>query len=182
MKHAAILLPLALAACGSKPSVSAENASVAEVAEKVKAAGGGGMQLSPGRWEAKVTIDKIDIPNLPPEVADNMRKASANQVAASCLTPEQAKKPAAEFFGGKDRKDCRYDHFTMGDGKLDAKMTCGDSSGQAAVTMNGTYSPDNFHIAMTTAMVGAAQTPAKSMSIAATIDSKRAGECRGDER
>lgn len=181
MKHAIALLPLALAACGSKPTVSAENASVAEVAEKVKASGPT-MQLNPGRWEAKVAIDRIDIPNLPPEVAANMRNAAANQVAASCLTPEEAKKPAAEFFGGKDRKDCRYDHFTMGGGNLDAQLTCGDTGGKAQVTMKGTYSPDNFRIAMTTRMVSTPGAPAKAMSIAATIDSRRVSECKGDER
>lgn len=181
MKHAIALLPLALAACESKPSVSAENASVAEVAAKVKAAGGQAMQLTPGRWESTVTIDRVDIPNMPPEVMANMKKATAGKVAASCLTAEQAKKPAAEFFAGKDRKDCRYDHFTISGGQLDAKMTCGDADGKAVVTMKGAYAPETFRVAMTTEAAGSARTPAGSMSMAATIDSKRTGECKGDE-
>lgn len=180
MKYAMTLLPLALAACGSKPTVSAENASVAEVAEKVQAAGAGGMQLSPGRWESTVTIDGIDIPDIPPEMVANMKKVAADRTVTSCLTPEQAKKPAAEFFGGKDRKDCRYDRFTMGGGQLDAKLTCEGGDGKATVTMKGTYAPETYRVAMTTD-AGSAQSPHGPMSIAATVNAKRAGACKGDE-
>ena len=181
MKAVVVLLPLALAACGSEPSVSAENASVDEVAAKVKAAGGQAMFLSPGHWDSTLTIQQVSIPGMPPEVTAHMKQAMAGKVTGSCLTPEQAKKPGADFFGGRDRKDCRYDHFDMGDGKLDAKLVCGAEGGSAIVTMQGTYSPDTFRIAMTTEAKGAPGAPMGTMTMAATIDSKRTGVCTGKE-
>lgn len=180
MKAAFILLPFALAACGSKPSVSAENASAEEVAAKVKAAGGQAAFLSPGHWDSTVTIERVSIPGMPPEIAAHMKQVMAGKVSGSCLTAEQAKKPGADFFGGKDRKDCRYDHFDMGDGKLNARMTCGGEGGSAIMTMGGTYGPDSFKLAMTTETKGGAG-PAESMTMAATIDSKRTGACTGKE-
>ena len=69
----------------------------------------------------------------------------------------------------------------MGDGKLGARMTCGSEGMTALVTMQGTYSPDTFHLAMTTEAKGGSQAGAGSVSMAATVDSKRAGACNGTE-
>ena len=41
-----------------------------------------------------------------------------------CLTPEQAKRPQGKFFNEQAANNCRYDHFTMGGGKIDAAMRC----------------------------------------------------------
>lgn len=180
MKAVVILGAAALAACGSEPSVKAENASVAEVQAKIEKAGGQAVFLSPGRWESSVRIDKVEIPGMPAELAQRMQKAVAGTVSASCLTPEEAKKPAAEFFGGKDRRDCRYEHFTMSDGKLDAKLTCGGEGGAATVAMKGDYSPDRFQIAMTTEAKAGTSGPG-AMTMSATVDSKRTGACTAKE-
>ena len=99
MKVVAILLPLALMACKER-TVSAENASAAEVAAKLEAAGAGAMKLNPGRYESTVTIDRVAIPGMTQEMMDRLRRAAPDKPTASCLTPEQANRPAAEFFGG----------------------------------------------------------------------------------
>ena len=154
---------------------------MAEVAAKVEAAGGKAVFLSPGHWDSTVTIDRVTIPGLPPEVHSHMNQAMAGKVSGSCLTPDQARKPGADFFGGKDRKDCRYDHFDMGDGKLDAKLVCGGADGSATITMKGTYRPESFKLAMTTEAKGGPGAPMGAMTMAATIDSKRTGACTGKE-
>ena len=41
----------------------------------------------------------------------------------SCLTPEEAKRPKEDFFAGA-AKNCRYERFDMGSGKIDAVMKC----------------------------------------------------------
>lgn len=181
MKPALIAPLLLLAACGSGAQVEAENASVAEVQAKIKEAGGASEMLNPGRWESTVRIEKVDIPGMPAELAERMKKAMAGRTSASCLTPEQAKKPAAEFFAGKDRQGCRYDHFRMGDGELDAKMTCGGQGGGATIAMKGDYTPDSFRLAMTMDGKGMANAPQGAMSMAMAVDSKRVGECTGQE-
>ena len=186
MNRASILLPalalsVALAACSSEPTVKAENASVAEVKAQIDEAGGAKVFLSPGRWESTMTMTRIAIPGMPPQIAERMQKAMASKTASTCLTPEEAKKPAADFFAGKERQGCRYDHFRMGDGSLDAKMVCGGQSGSAVIALKGTYAPDTYHVAMTVDGKGVPNAPQGAISMAMTVESRRTGECTGKD-
>ena len=45
------------------------------------------------------------------------------QIHEVCLTPKQAKSPREDFFAGAD-KNCRYEHFNWGGGKIDLKLNC----------------------------------------------------------
>ena len=88
--------------------------------------------VRPGLWESKVTIEKFDMPGMPPEMAQRMKTMMAQNQEhdfQSCLTPEDVKRPKEDFFAGKNNK-CRYDHFTMGGGKIDAAMHCGGKDGE----------------------------------------------------
>src|SRR5689334_4355385 len=124
MKHVLYIVTAAaaLAACNKSPTVNAKNATPEEVAKKVEASGADESMVRPGLWQSKVTIEKFEIPGMPPEMAQKMKSAMAQgQVhdSQTCLTPEDVKKPKEDFFAGKDTQ-CRYDHFTMGGGKIDA--------------------------------------------------------------
>ena len=112
MNRAAVLIALAfpLAACGSEPSVDEKNASVEEVAEKVREASRGDQFIRPGKWLSSVTIEEMDMPGMPPEAAEQMKRMMAQSHSSeSCLTEEQVKQPKEEFFSGNE--NCRYDHF-----------------------------------------------------------------------
>lgn len=175
----ASLLPLA--ACHSQPSVSATNASVKEVQEKVAAATGGGDLMSPGRWEGTVTIKDMKMPDLPAEQQKMLAgRLGGAEPIVSCVTPEEVKARRA-FFTGEDMKGCTYDHFTMSGGKLDAKVTCDRDRMKMSATMNGIYSPGSYHLDMTSNMAGDKNSPMSTMSTTLVIDAKRTGECRGDE-
>jgi len=179
-RFAALALPpLALAACSSPPSVTANNASVEEVSNKVDAAVSGGQFVSPGRWETKVTITDISVPEMPPQVAEQMKAhMSKGQTHASCLTPEEAKRPKGDFFGAQ--KDCRYEHFTMAGGTIDARMICAKGGQTQTMTMTGTYGPDNYRMAMTADGTGT-KGPMGAMSMKMVIDARRTGACTGKE-
>jgi hypothetical protein len=169
-----IILPLA--ACGSKPAVNEKNASVEEVANKVREVTQEEGFIRPGKWQSTVTIDQMDVPGMPPEAADRMKKMVAQgHTTETCLTPEEAKQPKADFFSGND--NCRYDHFTMGGGKIDAEMRCDQEGGVQVMQMAGTYSPDSYQMHMTS-KGGAA---AHSMTMKMSVDAKRVGECTGKE-
>lgn len=177
MRYLVLALPIALTACGRGSTVTAENASMAEVGARVKASGAA-IQLTPGRWETAVTIDRMDIPGMPSAVAAQMKQQLSKAAhGASCLTPEQARKPAADFFSGKHGDECRYDRFTMRGGAIDATMTCGRAGPKVAATLKGTYGPDNFH--MSIAMDGKGRSSMPTMAM--TVDARHAGACRGDE-
>lgn len=181
LKHAAILLmsALPLAACNSSPSVEAKNATVAEVAAKVEKAGGTDSFLRPGKWLTKATLEELSAPGMPPGIADNMKATMAKKAGTEqCMTQDDVKKPNADFFAGN--KNCRYDHFKMGGGVIDAKMRCTAGGGTQVMTMAGDYKPDEYHMAMTTEMDRGASGPAGamgSMTMKMRVEGKRVGEC-----
>jgi hypothetical protein len=182
MKHAAVLIACALplAACndGGQPEVEARNASVAEVAEQVRTATKEEMFVRPGKWQSQITVEEISMPGIPPEMAQQMKAMIAQrekQSAEQCLTEENARRPKEEFFAGKNNA-CRYDHFKMGGGKIDAKMRCQASGVTQIMEMDGTYSPESYTMRMATRSDGG-QGAAGGMQMRMRVESKRIGEC-----
>src|SRR6476619_5398418 len=139
----ALACALPLAVCNKGPEINEKNASVAEVAQKVREAAGTQSMIDPGRWETKVNLLDVDIPGMPPQMATQMKQTMSKMQEhnfASCLTEEDVRRPKEDFFAGNS-KDCRYDHFTMSGGKIDAKLRCeGKSSGGMTMAINGSYS------------------------------------------
>lgn len=177
MKRIAILLPMILAACNSGPNVTAKNASVEEVSNKVAAAQSKASFISPGQWTSKATITSMEIPGMekmPPEAAKKMKEAaSKGSEFTSCVTEADVKSPKAGMFGGD--KSCRYDHFTMAGGSIDAKMTCEAQGQKRVMTLKGTYSGDAYHVE-STADAG------PMGKVSSVLDAKRTGECTGKEK
>lgn len=182
MKTAALLILAAgaLAACNRSPKVDAKNATPEQVAKQVRESGADAALVRPGLWQSKVTIEKFDIPGMPAEMANRMKAMMAqNQEHGfeTCLTAEDVKKPKEDFFAGKSNA-CRYDRFTMGDGKIDAVMRCG--KGQV-MKMAGTYSPDSYQ--MQTSMTAAADKgdAASGMNMQLRVEAQRVGECKAKQ-
>jgi hypothetical protein len=177
MRYLAILAAAAvLGGCGSDPEVDLRNASAEEVDEKVRAASGDETFVRPGLWASSVTIESIDMPGAPPQMAEQIKRALAEQHQQkfeSCLTAEEAKRPKEDFFAGRNNQ-CRYDHFTMSDGKIDARMNCSQGSNSHVMEMSGTYSPDSY--AMRVKMEGKPG-DGPAMTIATRVDARRTGEC-----
>lgn len=165
----------ALAACHSQPSVDLRNAKPSEVASQAAAAGVNGTTFRPGKWATTVTIADMQMPGMPPHLAEQMkaRMAQGMHTTESCLTPEQAKQPDSKFFSGMDQA-CKYDHFTLAGGTLDAAMTCGAGKMARKMTMHGTFTPESSDIDST---VSGGEGPMGAMSMHMHIAAKRIGEC-----
>jgi hypothetical protein len=97
----------------------------------------------------------------------------------SCLTSEDVKRPKEDFFAGK-HNECRYDHFTMSGGKIDALMHCRAAGGGQTMHLAGTYSPDSYQMQMSTKTEGGAQAE-RAMAMRMRVDAHRVGECTGKE-
>ncbi len=181
MKYSIVLLACALpffavTACGRDPEVDVRNASAQDVANEVAAAGGTGSFLKPGKWQASATVEQMSMAGMPPDMAEKMKGVSGKtQTQETCLTPEQAKNPSAAAFAGED-KNCRYDRFTMANGKIDAVMKCSGGGATQTMTMAGTYSGDTYNMRMKT---DASAGSKGGMSMAVRVDAKRIGECDG---
>lgn len=170
---------LLLAACGGGDTVTAQNASVAEVAEKVKNADIADESfISPGRWETSMEVQDISIPGMPPEVKQQMQSAMGQGKSfATCVTPEEAKRPKEDFFAGQDAPNCRYDNFAMGNGRIDLTMTCKEDAGTRRMAMTGTYGDDAYTMNMDMSAPGRGG----AMTMKATVKGRRVGDCKGDE-
>lgn len=182
MRHAVLLIAcvLPIAACNKSPEVHEKDASVGEVAKKVREAGADQSMVRPGLWESKVTIDQFDMPGVPAEMAQRMKTMMAqNQPHGfqTCLTPEDVRRPKEDFFAGKDN-ECRYEHFTMGSGKIDAAMRCGGHNGTRIMQMAGTYSPDSYQMQTSMTVEGGDKAEA-GMAMKMRIEASRVGECTG---
>lgn len=171
---------MALAACNQGPEVHAENATAEEVAREVAQAGGSDSFVRPGLWESKVTIEEMTMPGMPAEMAAKMPSFEGRvETGQSCLTAEEAKRPKEDFFAG-DNKNCRYDHFTMAGGKIDAAMKCTVEQASQTMTMKGSYTPDTYNMQMTMNAEGGQGYDA-GMTMKMRVDAKRVGECTGKE-
>jgi hypothetical protein len=175
MTRVLLALPLMLlAACDSEPDVKMENASVEEVAREMRKSGDESF-VNPGKWQQKVTLVDIEAPGMPPEARSMMQKAMGEaQVHEVCLSPEEAKSPKEDFFSGAD-KNCRYEHFNWGDGKIDLKLNCKHPNATQTMVLVGDYEPDSYVMTMTATNEGAG--PAEQMVMKMRVDAKRVGAC-----
>ena len=170
---------LCLAACGSGDKVDVKNASVEDVAKELRKTDASEGFVNPGQWEQTVTLVEISAPGMPPQIAEAMKKQmGTSQVNKSCLTPEQAKRPREDFFTGAE-KNCHYDHFKWGDGKVDLKLLCKEEQATRTMELTGEYEPNAYQMAMTARSEGGP--PDQSMTMKMQVDAKRIGECSGKE-
>ncbi len=169
---------LALTGCNRGPEVHEENASVAEIEKKMADAGGPASFVRPGRWESKVTIEEMKIPGMSAEATRQMTGLQSRvQTSFSCLSEEDVKRPKEDFFTGEN-KNCRYDRFTMADGKIDAVMKCTEEGATHTMTMQGRYSPTTYNMQMS--MQGAGE-GAAGMAMKMRVDARHQGQCTGEE-
>ena len=175
MTRLLLALPLlTLAACDSQPDVKMENASVGEVAQEMREAGDDRF-INPGKWQQTVTLVDIEAPGMPPEAKSMMQKAMGEaQVHDVCLSPEEAKSPKEDFFSGAD-KNCRYEHFNWGDGKIDLKLNCKHPNATQTMVLVGEYEPDSYTMNMTASTEGGG--PMEQMVMKMRVDAKRVGAC-----
>lgn len=183
MKHAACVLAsiVCLTACNKGPQVNLKNASAGEVTQAVKQSGvmNGGQMVEPGLWESKVTVQEMNIPGMPAEYADKMKQSMAEhrqQTSKHCITPDEVKKPKEDFFAGN--KDCKYDHFTMGAGKIDIAMVCKEEGATQTMNASGTYTPTSYSMDMSS---NASGDEGHGMNMKMHVDSRRVGECTGKD-
>ena len=179
MTRLLLILPLMIvAACDSEPDVKMENASVGEVAQEMRKQADSQF-VNPGKWQQTVTLVSIEAPGMPPEAKSMMQKAMGEaQVHEVCLSAEDAKSPKEDFFSGAD-KNCRYEHFNWGDGKIDLKLNCKHPNATQTMVLVGDYDPNSYTMNMTASNQG--KQPMEQMVMKMRVDAKRVGACdKGD--
>ena len=178
----ALLAPsaLGLAACDQGPQVDLTNATPVEVAKAMKDSGVTRSMVRPGKWSSTVSVLEMNSPAMPPEMQAEMKaKLGQPRTVEACLTAEQVDNP--ERMLGNVPATCKYDRYTMGNGKMNGTMRCEQDGMVQQMTVAGTYANDSYSLTIdnkTTVPAGAvAGQPAGAMSMKMKVDSKRLGEC-----
>ena len=173
---------LALAACDKGPQVDLTNATPAEVAKAMKDSGATRTMVRPGKWSSTVAILEMNSPGMPPEMQAAMKaRIGQPRTVEACLTADQVDNP--ERMIGAVPASCRYDRYTMGNGKMNGKMRCETNGMVQEMSVAGTYSDDAYSLTIdnktTVAASAVAGQPASNMSMKMKVDSRRLGECDG---
>lgn len=171
-----------LAGCNKGQTVSLHNATGNQVAQAVSQSGvmTSASMIEPGEWQSRTAVLDMEIPGMPPQFAAQMKQAIAahNQgTSKSCLTPAEVKQPKEDFFAGHD-KSCRYEHFTMGGGKIDVQMVCKEEESTQTMNMIGTYTPTSYSMDMSSNATGGRES---GMVMKMHVDAQRIGNCTGKE-
>jgi hypothetical protein len=170
-----------LTACNKGPTVELHNASGNQVAQAVTSAGlmSSDSMVRPGLWQSKTVIKEMIMPGLPAKYAAQMKQSIAaheSDTSSHCIKPEDVKKPKEDFFGAD--KSCKYDHFTMGGGKIDVAMVCHGEDSTQTMNVTGSYTPTTYSIDSSMSGSGGRE---NGMSMKMHVDAQRVGECTGKE-
>ena len=91
--------------------------------------------MKAGQWETKFVFTDMDVPTLgkaeKQQIMDEVAKSASSR---SCLTEAEAKKPAADFFGGNGAEKCVYKAFDVSVHNIRMKLSCG-MEGMGSVDM-----------------------------------------------
>lgn len=161
-----------LCGCSDAGSSDADGDGKVSIDEAAKVAKAQGMKPEPGLYKTTVTMTKLDIPGMPPEMADH--GAGLVRTLEDCLTAEEVDKGfEAMIKQGQDGK-CAYENFALADGKLDAVLVCNAEGRAIRTSMSGTTTSTGADLTATTALEfdGAGKG-----TMTATIKHERIGEC-----
>jgi len=171
MRTLTIAASLAAAACSSESGNG-------NSANETRDTGGqivNSIQMNPGRWKSKIQVADAVVDGMAPDELARAKEETNGQVHTMCLTAKDLANPAEEIFSTGSAQ-CKYDHFTMKNGKIDAFMRCDSPEGSETITMKGAFEATRYRLE-TVATVTGKQNSRMTM----LVDGEYLGACTGDE-
>lgn len=161
-------LTVGLGACNDKPGDKAGNIAAADAMSKAEVkAQVDKVQMRPGQWEGRFTVQDIDLSSMPgaPAGLKEQMKSAMNQTSLKyCVTPEQAANPGGEMFAGQENKNCTYGGFEAKGGAVKGQVSCKAEGGTMNAAMSGSYAPEHYMMNMDMKMEGGPQGSAMAMT------------------
>ncbi len=171
----------ALAACGQSgkegDAAKGAEASAAAPADPDKEAAEVAFQFQPGLYRTTISVQKIEMPGAPPEIAGKIKAAMGKvQTSEHCMKPDQAAKGMAAMKEGMAKGKCTFDKFEASGGKVSSAFSCQAGEGMTMrAESNGTYSPTGSEVFI---KVDSSAPAGGSMHIEQTVKSERIGDCK----
>lgn len=129
--------------------------------------------LAPGLWE-ETLVFALDSVNGSEQMAQHMASALPNpQPQRACYTDADLAQPQTLFLAGAEQA-CRFNHFTMNGGRIEAAGECSDGHGQTMkVSGTGTYTAAGYDFSFT----GTGQTGNLALAFRGRDSGRRIGAC-----
>lgn len=129
--------------------------------------------LTPGQWELASTTRSLSGGQVTPE----MRAQMVGKTVAydSCIPPDEAMLPDANFFAGGSTNECKYTDHDWTNGKLSATIACNATPGAITMTMNGRYDRTTM-VADATMTTSGADNADVTQNV--QLKARRIGDCR----
>ena len=129
--------------------------------------------LSPGLWQ-ETLVFALDSVNGSQDVAAQMQSALPSpRPHSDCYTAADLAHPQDLFLAGAEQS-CRFSHFVMANGRIEASGDCADKSGQTMhVTGTGQYSAAGYDFTFT----GTAQAGQLALAFRGRDSGRRIGTC-----
>lgn len=167
----AIVLPVAaLAACGQAADEK-EQAKQAVEAPKLPP------PPQPGQYRVDLRINRVEFPGMGGAMADKAKAmfGTSAQTSEFCLTPQDASKGREEYYRRTLAKgDCKYEKLNLTATSIDAVLVCQTGQGMTARNeVTGTFTATGSDMAIKSL----SQVPGGSVSMEATVNSQRIGDC-----
>jgi len=159
-----------LAGCSGGGEADAKGAvSVKDAAEQAKREM---PRPQPGLYKTTVTMTNIDMPGLPPEMADHGKGMVTT--TENCLTAADVDKGFEALVKQGQDGACSYESFALAGGKVDAVLVCKAQGRDTRTALSGTTTKTGANLTAATAMdfegVGKA-------TLNFTTKHERVGEC-----
>ena len=165
---------LALGACGQ--SASDDQSGGGKAKSALENAGQIAFQMQPGKYRTTMAIQKIEIPGMPPQMAEQMKAMMSKAASAeSCVTPDAAKRGLEVMKEQMAKGKCQFEKFEARGGTLDTAFTCQSGQGLTMKAVShGTFSPTGSQVQVVGDMAGPG---GKTMHVEHTVTTERIGEC-----
>lgn len=172
------LAALLIASCGSQEKAGNANAqgNSAAPSDKAEEAAGSAASTSmtPGQYETVIETLRLNMTAGPGLPGGMTPPVPAPVTVRSCLTPEEAARPRADFFsGGAAQAGCSYENFSMSGGRMQGTMTCASQGARMRITMNGRFTADGYQMEQESRVEAGGFTT----ETASRITSRRIGDC-----
>jgi hypothetical protein len=113
--------------------------------EKAKAPAASAREMSAGQWTSQMEVTNFRQTDEAPRPLLNMPVGTRAESAA-CITAADTRRPPPQLFVGPEFENCEWgSNFYMGNGSLNAPMTCQrDGVGEVEVTVVATFTGESY--------------------------------------
>jgi hypothetical protein len=113
--------------------------------EKAKAPKSTAREMSAGQWTSQMEVTTFRQTDKAPRPLLNMPVGTKGE-SAGCITAADTRRPPPQLFVGPEFENCEWGaNFYMGNGSLNAPMTCRrDGVGEVEITVVANFTADSY--------------------------------------